>query len=73
MHVKRREFGRLENGLMTQLMTRIFANPYNSRGLGHVSRGSSPVSRTHTSLENIEFSGLFYVSLSAPPWVNEKK
>lgn len=46
MHVKRRMLGRLEIGLMTQLMTQDFANPYKSRGLRLVSRGSSPVSRT---------------------------
>ena len=42
--------GRLEIGLMTQLMTQDFANPYKSRGLRLVVRGSSPVSRTMASI-----------------------
>ena len=51
MHVKRRMLGRLEIGLMTQLMTQDFANPYKSRGLRLVVRGSSPVSRTKSERE----------------------
>ena len=65
MHAKRRRLGRLGIGLMTQLMTRTFENPYKSRGLGLMSRGSSPVSRTkQKGLRNSE--DLFAMKRSFP-------